>query len=190
MEYLQYDFLLNVGDTFHYTTSWLQEVDLIVNSVDTIQINGENRRRFYLWPEQFGWTHPWIEGIGSTASLIDYVYPFGTFDVYLSCYFEKFVLVYSQIEDCCQGITDIEESFIDKKIILVYPNPACDYLNIKFETAEMKYIEIYDIQNRLIQMIKTSEKIISLVVKDYSKGVYIVKIINDNNVDSKKIIIM
>lgn len=190
VERVEYDFSLNLGDTFNYTSTNGSEL-LIVNSVDSIQINGQTRRVFDMWPVPSGWTHPWVEGVGSLASLTDYTYGNGNFDVYLSCYFEYFDLVYPVVTyDCCLGIVNVEEQFYDKNYVQIFPNPSHENFNLLFKQNKKYLIEIYDVQYRLIQSLNTNGNSLTLNLSNYNEGVYFVRIKCDNYTLIKKIIKM
>jgi hypothetical protein len=165
---------------------------LVVDSIDSINVNGQYRKRITIIPLQSfnGWTYPWIEGIGSTASLTDYFYPHGNYDVHLSCFFGADSLSYGLSEDCCIGVIDhIEQnSYIDR--IRVYPNPANDVLTIDANSIDFKQIEILNIQNCFCKAIATRDSIINIDINEYPKGIYLLKIITDSKIIIKKIIII
>lgn len=78
--------------------------------------------------------------------------------------------------------------------ILIYPNPAYDILNIKIPVESMdEYyeIEIYDVIGNLVYKQKPSlvQDQIKINISNFSKGVYMIKMIQGNNLFQRKIII-
>ena len=85
---------------------------------------------------------------------------------------------------------DIEEFVNNETLIFanLYPNPAKDYINIQLGTKQLAdlQIELYDITGKRLQ-IKTMKNIlgtrtISMNLKEYSKGIYLVVIRDDGGV--------
>ncbi|MCX6352057.1 MAG: T9SS type A sorting domain-containing protein [Bacteroidetes bacterium] len=58
-----------------------------------------------------------------------------------------------------------------------YPNPVIDYLNIKTDKVDIKKIEIIDALGRLIYTSNFSEQIL---LSTFSKGIYFVRLYNEN----------
>lgn len=73
--------------------------------------------------------------------------------------------------------------------IRIYPNPAKDYFNISFgKSMEFSDVSIYNLLNEKIvaTTLKTPSGL-KVNTKDFKSGIYIVKIISENGVFSKKI---
>lgn len=73
----------------------------------------------------------------------------------------------------------------------IYPNPTNDYIyvdQIYSSDNVKKQIEIYDLNNRLILFVCFDKKLILIDVKNLNSGIYILKVITDDNVILKKII--
>ena len=75
----------------------------------------------------------------------------------------------------------------------IYPNPATDVLHINYSLSNESYFEIYNVLGRKLVSILlnsgTDKK--SLSLKEFSKGVYYLKVIKNNKIiKSKKIVIM
>jgi hypothetical protein len=80
----------------------------------------------------------------------------------------------------------------DNISVSLYPNPTSNKATLSIKGLNEKAeVFIYDIQGRelLRKEISAGEKTIELNVKDFSKGVYNVRIINSNNNITKKLII-
>ncbi|MDD5571809.1 MAG: T9SS type A sorting domain-containing protein, partial [Bacteroidales bacterium] len=73
----------------------------------------------------------------------------------------------------------------DKKEINVFPNPSSDYIYFNSQAKEKFTAELYNITGMIL---KTSVNPKQLDISDMSSGVYILKIIKDENIYVKKII--
>lgn len=73
-EGLVYDFNINVGDIIFIDNYYIYSpnIRLCCDSIDTVVINGQNKRRFYFnyFPSQGLYDEIWIEGIGSNHGLL------------------------------------------------------------------------------------------------------------------------
>jgi len=67
---------------------------------------------------------------------------------------------------------------LDPDKILIYPNPARDYINIKTASSVYK-VEIYNSIGNLLLVTKNME---TINISHLSKGIYYVKISADNNI--------
>ncbi|MFP3859293.1 MAG: T9SS type A sorting domain-containing protein [Bacteroidales bacterium] len=88
-------------------------------------------------------------------------------------------------------ITQIDKPNQDQKDVIIYPNPAQDYINIEVEGGEnYNYsLEIYNMQGSLLKRKENIEGNIN--INDLSSGVYMLKVQNNstNNEIVKKLII-
>jgi hypothetical protein len=82
----------------------------------------------------------------------------------------------------------IKNENIDKKINLkVFPNPNNGIFNIKFDGIDNGFLEIYDLFGQNIYKISIrDEDEINVKMNEKPNGVYIVKIISDNEVYTSK----
>ena len=86
---------------------------------------------------------------------------------------------------------DVSQSIEDKQFskIQLYPNPAEDFVKV-YATENIKNIDIYTISGQILKSLETSNlKEITIDVKDFSTGLYTLKLITDNETIIKKIII-
>lgn len=86
-----------------------------------------------------------------------------------------------------------EESVVSKEEFSVYPNPVDDVLNLKFDYANFKAkeIQILNIEGLLVQQISltSQQAAIEIPVSQWSKGIYFIRITDQNgNSKSKKFI--
>jgi len=90
------------------------------------------------------------------------------------------VIMLSQAAGSQTGISDV-----DAELLTVYPNPATSYISVN--TNQESRIELYDLNSQLLQStIVQGKESISLSVKP---GMYFVKIINENGVVTKSLIV-
>jgi hypothetical protein len=77
----------------------------------------------------------------------------------------------------CLGVEEF-----DSYNFTISPNPASDYINISFESDELKRLEIYDISGHLIKNIQLTphQDVLQLNANAFESGVYILKVINTN----------
>jgi hypothetical protein len=94
-------------------------------------------------------------------------------------------------------VTDSQTSvqaFESEDIINIFPNPAKEfcYIDLDFASPRNVNIELLDLTGRVVYNYNAgiiSDKQISLNLNEFSKGIYLVKIISGEKVTTKKIII-
>lgn len=90
------------------------------------------------------------------------------------------VIILSQAAGSQTGINGV-----DAELLTVYPNPATSYISVN--TNQVSRIELYDVNSQLLQStIVQGKESISISVKP---GMYFVKIINENGVVTKSLIV-
>lgn len=72
--------------------------------------------------------------------------------------------------------------------VSIYPNPCGNILNINFENNDLKKIQIYDSLGKLIINKFVNGKNERLDISDLNKGICVMKIINNNKINTIKII--
>ena len=92
------------------------------------------------------------------------------------------------IGDCATlGVDNIAE----KTILKVYPNPATDKINIDFNKISSKQnpvVYVYDLQGQLLIQQQITQERTVLNISKLVKGMYVVKVINDNNTSVSKFV--
>ncbi|MDP4730953.1 MAG: T9SS type A sorting domain-containing protein, partial [Flavobacteriales bacterium] len=73
------------------------------------------------------------------------------------------------VNNCIVSISETEQTFG------MYPNPASTYLTIEYSSAITR-LEILDITGRTIYVENPNATVSRLTVKDFSKGIYFVKV--------------
>ncbi len=92
-------------------------------------------------------------------------------------------LLKNQDIDCISG-TD----FLDFGEVKVYPNPASDYIDIQMEFKTQSTINLFSIDGRLIESYVDINQNIVLPISHLTKGVYLIKLINDRQSKTFKFI--
>ena len=88
-------------------------------------------------------------------------------------------------------VTSTESLENNKDLFIFYPNPAQDYITINFNfklVGGEKQIEIIDVNGRLINTYKTFNEVLPIDVSNLSEGIYFIKVISLNNINSYKFI--
>ena len=70
--------------------------------------------------------------------------------------------------------------------ISIYPNPAHDYINITGTTGVTE-IQLADISGRVISSWKNTASSVSLKIGEVGKGVYMLRLISNNGIETQKI---
>ncbi len=198
-EHLLYDFSANRGDTIK-SISFCSPYYLIVDSVDTVIIHGESKRRLlFNWPA-CTITEEWIEDIGSMNGLINPLIVYGNliadYGAELLCYEQQDTVKFinPRYNNCNFRTTGIQETG-QMPTISIYPNPArgivyCE-LNQGFET--LNRIAMKNLLGQIVfeksQVRLGNHLTHSIDLSHVSEGIYILEIMNEAFTSSHKIII-
>jgi hypothetical protein len=79
------------------------------------------------------------------------------------------------------------QNFVFDKSINIYPNPTKGNLNIEADTV-IKSIELFDVQGRVLQILKGNENTSQLNISNKANGMYFIRITTDESSIVKKII--
>lgn len=185
---LLYDFRLKTGDIFTFPAKYGKAKVVVVDSINLL--DGYTRKRIVLRHQdpdnqkKYG-DLTWIEGIGSTNGLIYFLdWQNGT-KTTLNCYFDRDKKRYGQAPNCEDVYTstkETNEASVEK--IKVIPNPFENEVTLSF--SQMKGISRLEIQVFGMDGVKVYEKnnvksnSISITTRDWSRGLYIVKITNSD----------
>lgn len=187
-EELLYDFSLNIGDTVPQTYINWDYPELVVDSIDSIQIGDYYRKRFYYLEETCAPIEI-IEGIGAHTGLLE---PMEIFEHqhYLRCFHLENELLYIFNADSCSLETDTclsvqisvqnESTFCVK----VTPNPISENLRVEINTPfspvtlyKLTILNANGITQRIFRF-STDNKVFSL--NCLSSGLYIWVLESDN----------
>jgi hypothetical protein len=72
--------------------------------------------------------------------------------------------------------------------ISIYPNPTKGIININLNSKEITSYKLYNLQGAILKEGKTKDETLIIDMSNFTKGVYILKIIGQNFDDYKKII--
>jgi hypothetical protein len=182
IEYLLYDFGMNVNDTA--IMYWCQnpnwEVHVRIDSIDTQHIAGAERRVFYvsskdMYGDEWHWLNTWVEGIGAMEGLLYscHIVNAGGITLHeLLCYHEDGELVWqnSTYNTCLIDPLGIQDN-IEASGLQVYPNPARD--RVVVEGLEAVEVKVYNTSG---QMVKTVRGTNEVDLCGLAQGVYLLRI--------------
>jgi len=197
LELLLYDFNMSIGDTITYSVDSLNSLHNIAFNIDSIQINGDYRKRIEVHSVETAGSIIrigfWIEGIGSTLGLFSPIHytdcgP-GAFNTELLCYYEDNTYIYSPFDSIYCNTVGIEHLY-DKEISMkVYPNPTNGMINICLSRNIESRITVYNIFGEEMISKKFNGNISFINLSKFAKGIYIMNIEVDNEVMNHKIIV-
>lgn len=81
----------------------------------------------------------------------------------------------------------LDSAEFEKISLNIYPNPTADILTIE-STNDLQYVEVYDVQLRLIKKAKASTKKFSLDISYLNTGCYFIKVLEKDKYYMRKII--
>jgi hypothetical protein len=186
---LLYDFSLEQGDSILAGDGvFFAKVDSVIyepfgNSTDTL-------KQIY-----FDSGGVWIEGIGSLWGVLEGLNAFYMVGATLKlvCYYENDFLVYHNpdFETCFPDSTTVSVSmFGDKKEIEIFPNPARDKITIYSQSSRILAVEIYDLTGTCVyRNLNAGSNRGDLETDKFSKGMYVLKVRNERETISRKIVI-
>ncbi len=154
-EYLLYDFDANVGDTIR-SILFCQDTLLIVDSVDTILVDGVTKRRLLFNFPGCTYREVWIEDIGSVHGIINQTTVYGNLVADLGedllCYWQNDTVrwinpVYNDCYYVTLGIS--ERNLVIPKL---FPNPVNDISTIELDGINGAWNwQLYNIYGQVVQ---------------------------------------
>ena len=180
-EILLYDFNLQVGDSIHWTSLWMDTFKHIL-AIDSIQFDdGIWRKRYRMWP--FG--EYWIEGIGSTLGL----FGFPTVNPYcwLNCFWNngQYDIIKPQSGHVvCDSLISVGISQIPKPNLTfsLTPNLATTQLQIYLTTStQPQHLKLINTLGQTIQQQTFSTNQLQLDISTLPSGVYFIELQNEIN---------
>lgn len=162
---LLYDFSLEAEESIELPNTTLGNAGTYnVTNVDTIKVNGEDRRRLFLESVFGGTNDVWVEGLGSVVyGLLDrglaLVFDYGSMLNCIQLNDQGFIFRPDANSDCRMAVTacEILSPAIDRSRysgkIRVYPNPSRGKLNIHLPPDGGDWqIELWSLEGKLIQV--------------------------------------
>jgi hypothetical protein len=173
---LIYDFGLEVGDAVVLREQAFNP--LYVNSIDSVWINNEKRKRINFLPPE-----AWVEGIGSMFGLLQSGYG-GLVGAnhYLLCYFENDVLMYADTNFslCYYNTVGLREPVSQDLSITIYPNPVISISTLTID-AELDFsgalLEVYAVNGVRVRSYPVRSKGIPIPASDFCPGIYFYRLI-------------
>ncbi|PHN04464.1 T9SS type A sorting domain-containing protein [Flavilitoribacter nigricans] len=199
---LLYDFSLEAEESIELPNTTLGNAGTYnVTNVDTIKVNGEDRRRIFLESVFGGTEDVWVEGVGSVVyGLLDrglaLVFDYGSSLNCLQLTAEGSIFRPDANGDCRMAVTgcgEIISSTIDRSIyagqIQVYPNPSPGTVNIRLPRDGANWqIELWSLEGKFIEMNNSRDG--SYDWSHLPRGTYLLQFIRDGRkVYSEKLII-
>ena len=185
-EDILYDFSLLVGDTIKYKSMPFQNNYAVVENMDSINVNGTYRKRWYLRNSIINSQDIWIDGIGSVLRdglLNPYLRSFVTdgSSTYFGCFKHNSDIYLSQFVTsidcpCSQWLVNVPEVKDSGNNFSVTFNPINNKLNIQSEFQGMIGFELLDLKGSV--MLRTSLNALENTVdlSRYDKGLYLYRI--------------
>jgi len=198
-----YDFNAAVGDSWYIKLKYndgleLKIVDSVkyyVESISYLNINGNNLKVFHIkvepyqnYYEVYHSKSKIIENIGD----VDYMFPWNLWfcdDNIISglrCYEDNIIGFYSTgIVNSCNYTyhwTGLEKGTYEKSDLLIYPNPAENFINIYIKGISEFHFEIFDQSGRIIQSDVSFDSAIQSNISCLKPGFYFVRIFNTEKV--------
>ncbi len=188
IEYLLYDFDLQVGDSLPLTFNNYEPL-VYVTAIDSFYTPYGFRKRFVL--SGMTWSYELLEGIGHSRGLFEPMNVPLECGFMLTCISLNDTAYYPVTGTTCELALNLPETHGYSPDISVYPNPAQDKVEFKFNALfKNGTFTLFDIQQRLItelagisgyKFIYENEKLDS--------GVYFFKITDHEKAYSGKIVI-
>jgi hypothetical protein len=164
-EQLLYDFSLNVGDTLS---------NCVVSTIDSILIGTNYRKQFHFMGSQYSM----IEGIGSTAGLLEPFIPFESGGT-LTCFSQNGATLYPDTITACYIVTRVNE-IKNLRSFSISPNPFHTFaiLQVTSEFLNSELV-IYNTLGNIVRQQIINEGSIQICRNELCSGFYFFKIISD-----------
>jgi hypothetical protein len=171
-----YDFNANPGDSLTLNDSHTYKVD----SINYIQINAEQRKRFYISCYIYG-QEVWIEGLGSLKGILVSGSACAVGGHYvLLCFTDNGNPLYTNTYfNDCYLISSVNEIHEKDQVSLVVTNDQINF-SLKNQNSEKLTIQVFNIFGQMIYENSTSETELSVSKKIFSSGMYIYQLSSQN----------
>lgn len=187
-EYLLYDFGANVGDTIE-SILFCSFNHLIVDSVDTITIYGQPKRRLIFNYPNCAYTEEWIEDIGSNHGVINefivngnLVWDFGEL---LLCYWQNDTVkwINPAFNDCFYKTVGIKEQY-NPNYLTITPNPFKDVATAELHGVKSKWTwTLYNSIGQRVQHIENIDNSHLTIKREHLEtGVYLYQVWNGKQI--------
>lgn len=195
-EFLLFDFGMQVGDSLKgYFAQQNFGIIPIVSSIDSIQIDNNWRKRFNFKNGQdtLEGCFYLIEGIGSNMGFLDLQgCPFFESSATLNCFKLDGTIIWDNNNSNCEDYSFINSNKETKPVnfdILLYPNPAQDYIKISLPSNySNSHLSIYNLTGQLLsQQPITSTQ---MPITELGNGMYIFEIESGDTVIGRQRVVV
>jgi poly(3-hydroxybutyrate) depolymerase len=83
----------------------------------------------------------------------------------------------------------IQENKIKANSFVIYPNPAIEELNLKFETKGKRQVIIYTLSGEQVYKNNIEELAFKLNISSFARGIYFIEIMDENGVGRQKMLV-
>ena len=201
IEYVLYDFNLNVGDTL--SQSYMNSLGSgnWVSAIDSILVGGQYHKQYHISNDtaSSSWNLNYvsfIEGVGSTFGLLGLgggsLWPVFERESHLSCYTHNGIMEYSDdstTTSCDPVIIGVVEHQAETPIS-IFPNPTTGIVNIKTPYSEKTEINILDVLGKTIYKTEFSSAENSINLSQLPKGIYFLKATSGNKISTTQKIVL
>ena len=190
-EFVLYDFNLNLGDTFKIAGGMGVD-DFVVNTIDS-EFTSTGYRKAWNLQKVGGWSTSlydlrWVEGIGDIQNGVLYVeVPWVDWWCQGWCYKEWQTLIWHWINGPCFN-TAISELNNAETFTLVN-NPNQQFIELHFGKQAQRVIDFYDSSGKLLLTTNCSSDLLKIETSKFKKGIYLVRISENENTSSRKVIV-
>jgi len=95
---------------------------------------------------------------------------------------------YNQGLTACGFPVSVKEPIDTKSNLLIYPNPTNNLINIRQEKANSITIQVLDITGKVLLTKSSINQLTTIDLREFTNGIYLVKVISGNNIIVQKII--
>ncbi len=183
---LMYDFNLQEEDTFRIDEyEWMK-----VDSIRYLEWGGSIRKHWFF--SYYGIFITWVEGVGSLENFSCPAGYLNSLSESLLCFYENENVVYhSPSHTDCYVYTGVPSIKKNQEFINIFPNPATNKLTLNtynFQLLPFTF-QLYDMQGSIQREGKITNMQAEINVVDLPRGLYVLKIVTDKQMITKKVVL-
>lgn len=186
------DFGLEVGDTLRSIAGGFGYIDLdiIVNDIDSIELDGKYVKRFELGYGGFINAAYMIEEIGITTGLFVPIYQF-EYSEHMVCYARNGISLWGEPTEECDLAVNLLENDQKQFDCSLVPNPAKDFTSLTIPSGVGEVtMNIIDLSGRIVNEGRYESPSVNRIdLSHYSPGIYLAIIKSYKNTWMQKLII-
>ncbi|MEO1438461.1 MAG: T9SS type A sorting domain-containing protein, partial [Bacteroidota bacterium] len=89
----------------------------------------------------------------------------------------------------CLPTVSRDDPFVDPSIVTLFPNPATELVYLEWDNLSVEYMEVYDLNGRLVSTPLAGEIDAVFSVKHLPKGVYLIHLQTDKGKLVKRLVV-